>query len=80
MSVASGGGGGGGGLGGGGGGGGGAGGGGAGGGKTPGLQAIASGLSAGDQAVLKLRCRNVLASPKGFNHDVVQFCRMIAKL
>ena len=52
-----------------------------GGGKTAGgLAAIAGGLSAGDQQVLKLRCRNVLASPKGFNHDVVQFCRMIAKL
>jgi len=75
-----GGGGGGGGLGGGGGGAGGAGGGKAGGGKTHGLQAIAGGLSAGDQAVLKLRCRNVLASPRGFSRDVVQFCRMIAKL
>ena len=31
---------------------------------APGLHAIASGLSAGDQAVLKLRCRNVLASPE----------------
>ena len=53
---------------------------GAGGGVSPGVRAIASGLSGGDQAVLKLRCRNVLASPGGFKRDVVQFCRMIAKL
>ena len=51
-----------------------------GGGVAPGVRAIAAGLSSADQAVLKLRCRNVLASPSGFSRDVVQFCRMIAKL
>jgi len=45
-----------------------------------GLHAIAAGLSPSDQGVLKLRCRNVLASPRGFGHDLVQFCRMIARL
>ena len=41
---------------------------------------IAAGLSTTDQAVLKLRCRNVLGHPSGFSRDLVQFCRMIARL
>src|SRR5437762_1898846 len=65
---------------GGGGGGGGTGGGGGGGGVLPGVHAIAASLSASDQATLRLRCRTVLTRPAGFGRDLVQFCRIIAKL
>lgn len=45
-----------------------------------GFQALASNLSSGDRQTLKLRCLNVLASPETHKRDVVDFCRMIAKL
>lgn len=45
-----------------------------------GFQALASNLSSGDRQTLKLRCLNVLASPETHKSDVVDFCKMIAKL
>ena len=54
--------------------------GGVGGGGGSGFQAIASNLSSGDRQTLKLRCLNVLASPETHKSDVVDFCKMIAKL
>ena len=54
--------------------------GGVGGGSGSGFQAIASNLSSGDRQTLKLRCLNVLASPETHKSDVVDFCKMIAKL
>lgn len=54
--------------------------GGAGGNGGSGFKSLASNLSSGDRQTLKLRCLNVLASPETHKSDVVDFCKMIAKL
>lgn len=51
-----------------------------GGGTGAGLQAIVSNLSSNDRQALKLRCRDVLASPSTHKADVVSFCKMIAQI
>lgn len=45
-----------------------------------GYQAIVASLSAADRQRLNLRCQNVLIDPTIYKADVVEFCRMIAKL
>jgi hypothetical protein len=35
-------------------------------------------LSGGDQALLKIKCRSVLANPSAFDSNVVTLCRLIA--
>lgn len=44
------------------------------------FRAIVNNMSANDRKALKLRCRDVLASPKTHKSDVVSFCKMIAQL
>ncbi len=47
---------------------------------SAGFQRLAANLSAGDRDTLKLRCLKVLANPETQKSDVINFCRMIAKL
>jgi hypothetical protein len=37
-------------------------------------------LSASDQRDLRIRCKNVLAAPAGYSHNVVSLCHLIATL
>jgi hypothetical protein len=37
-------------------------------------------LSMGDKSLLRDRCRGILGDPSIYKPDVVNFCRMIAKL
>jgi hypothetical protein len=39
-----------------------------------------AGLSGGGQAAVKLRCRSILASPDSFDTQLVQLCRIVAKM
>lgn len=50
------------------------------GGGAGGVQAAVASLSAGDQQTLKLRCRDVLASPNLYKSNAVALCRMIAEM
>ncbi|MEJ0012931.1 MAG: hypothetical protein WDM94_09935 [Bauldia sp.] len=45
-----------------------------------GSAAIFASLSAGDQGTLRARCRAIIADPSIYKPDVVNFCRMVAKL